>query len=122
MGSLPPVTDGNADDVEASTLDLPEVVERDKVLPVRFQYIGAAVLAAQLLAKRPLVVDRPVCRVVFLEDRRCNEPSFVSWSKQQKHVEATHGSSTSQPPRFTPRTVSLPQLKLTLRSRRVLQV
>lgn len=60
-----PVADGYAHKVETSVLDLPEVVESYKAVPMRFEHIGTGLLP-NLLAKCPLIDDGRVrCAVTF---------------------------------------------------------
>jgi hypothetical protein len=68
-----PVSDRNAHQVEAGVLDLPEVVERRKAVPVGFEDVDTGLLS-ELLAQSPLIDDGPFCCAVTLEDRRRNEP------------------------------------------------
>lgn len=46
-----PIADWNPNNVEASISDLPEVLERRKAVPVRFQNIIAAVVSEFLAPK-----------------------------------------------------------------------
>jgi len=54
-----PVSDGDADQIEASVLDLPKVVKRHKAVPVRLEDIGTALLT-DLLTQSPFIDDGPV--------------------------------------------------------------
>lgn len=112
-----PVPNWNADQIEASFLDLPEVVKRHEAVPMRLEDIGT-VLLADFLAQSPLIDDGPVVRAMTLKNGRCNETMVVSDKKQTSGVNVTHDSRTNQPPRLTPRTLtlSLPQSKSTRRS------
>ena len=74
---LPPVTDWDSNDIEAGTLDLPEIVERDKRIPMRLECVGARLLA-NLLAQGPLIYDPVIGRAVLFEDRRRDEPTHIS--------------------------------------------
>ena len=95
--NVAPVADGNAYDVEARILDLPEVVERDEALPVVSQGLSAG-FSTKLLAERPLVDDRPFARAVALEDGGRDEAVRVLVSLEQTTDEViAYGSRTSQP-------------------------
>lgn len=67
-----PVPNGNANDVEAGVLDLPEVVQRYKAVPMWFQCIIAS-LFAQLLAQGPFIVDLRIGAAILFEYGWSNE-------------------------------------------------
>lgn len=117
---IAPITYRNAHQIEAGILDLPKVVKRHEAVPVRFEDRGTLVLSDRL-AQSPLIDDGIVGSAVTLEDGWCNKPISVNVMKQTSCWVATHDSRTSQPPRLTPRTLSLlPQLNATRRSWRSL--
>lgn len=90
-----PISDGNAYDVEAGVLDLPEVVERDKIVPMRLQNIRTGLLS-DLLAQRPLIDDGRLGSTVALKDGRGDETWVVS-PEQTFSAASAYGSRTSQP-------------------------
>jgi hypothetical protein len=76
-GDIAPVSNGNAYEIEARVLDLPEIVERHEALPMGFEDFATGLLS-KLLAQRPLVNDRIVRCAVTLKDGRCDEAVIVN--------------------------------------------
>ena len=105
-----PIPDGNADNVETGVLDFPEILELHKAVPVGLEGLAAFRLA-DLLTERPLITDVPAITRVLPEYRGCDEAETISDAKMISLDVITYGSSTSQPPMFTPRTLSVVELQ-----------
>lgn len=105
-----PVSDGNAYDVEASFLDFLEIFKLHEAVPVGFESLAAFGLT-DLLAQRPLISDDPVVARMLPEDGGRYEADKLLIGETRSISEVAYGSSTSQPPMLTPRTLLVVELQ-----------